>query len=169
MDYNRLKRIELSRLTGYSETTVDGWIRTGCPRRPDGRYALSAVVRWLAEERIASNAANPERSRLLRAQAKRQELRLSRESGEVVAVEDALDYLEAVVTALREKLLAMPDRISPHIVAANDLREVKTILSGHVEAMLRDMASIDPESFTRRENPGDNKPRHGRAKKGATA
>jgi len=87
-----------------------------------------------------------QRARLLRAQAARAELKLGTERGQLVNVDAAASVIECVIVAIRAKLLALPGKAAPRVVACNNLNEVKALLDEQVRDCLTEIASIDPSA-----------------------
>ena len=92
----------------------------------------------------ANGKVSVQRARLLAAQAARNELKLQQERKETVYTWEAAEALEAVIVAIREKLLSLPTKCAPQVVAANSIAEVKAILSGIVDECLTELGTLNP-------------------------
>lgn len=110
----RLTRSQLEAVTGVPASTLDRWRSDGMPM-PDGRADLVAVIAWLrgrvdAMLRSASarNGGVDSLEALRRIRGAREQLRLDRELGLVIAREDVAGEWRRRVLAVRTKLLALP-------------------------------------------------------------
>lgn len=148
MKVESMTRAELIRATGFSGTAVDGWLRVGCPRLKSGRFSLPAVIRWLVEERTAANSASPDRERWLRVRADREEMRLARDQGVLVPLPMVSKIMERLHVNYRGKLVSLPGRIAPQIVAVSSIPEVKAILEEAIHEAMTEMTRLDPDQLT---------------------
>ncbi len=113
------------------------------PRRRQGRqvlYYLPDLIgyRDLRDENPVLSL-NCERARLAAAQADRTELEVKKMRGELIPVHAVLETWEPIVTAARNKVLAIPSKLKTAIpkLTSHDLGKIKTI----VRSTLEDLAN----------------------------
>jgi phage terminase Nu1 subunit (DNA packaging protein) len=123
-----VNRSQLAELLSVNLSTVDNWVRDGCPflsrpvRQGVGQWEFSpaAVFQWrIDRERQAMLGALVDvdeaeaRRRKLAAEAGLAELQLRKANGEVVAIADAQKAWSQMVGAARAKLLSIPTKLAP--------------------------------------------------------
>ena len=79
--------------------------------------------------------------------ANRHELRVAREQGKVVAIEDAQKVMSAMIMAARAKFLAIGLAVAPELALSTDADECRAIVDaavkeGLVEMSMRDYAEV---------------------------
>jgi len=170
MDFEHLTRAELIKITGFSGTAVDGWIRTGCPRRPDGTFRFKEVIRWIVA-RSKGNSSSPGLERLRLSQAKRSELKASVERGEVAPIVASAKLWESAVQASRSRFLALPHKLAPVVVGLNSTAEIFLHLQTAINECLDALAApaVIDEIFQKTfpSPPPGRKPARGRPGKAA--
>ena len=139
MDFERLTRAELIKITGFSGTAIDGWVRGGCPRRSDGTFRFKEVLRWFVA-RSKANASSPGLERLRLSQAKRSELKAAVERGEVAPITATAKLWEAQIMACRAKLLALPNTVAPEVIGCGSIAEVSELLRKRIYDALAELA-----------------------------
>lgn len=144
-DYDSLTQVELSRALGVSLTSVQNYIRQGCPSTKKGkvlRFCLSDVVRWRDKQgRSKVGRLEIERSRLAKEQADKCALENAQKRGELVPVADVVKVWERRIGGCRSRLLGLPGRIAPQVVGCSSIAEVRDLIERHIHECLDELAS----------------------------
>ena len=154
---NKVNRSDLALVFGVAATTIDAWIKAGCPylERPTGRgkgwvFDTAAVARW-REQRAAEDAAGKEvqdeaalRLRKLAAEAKAAELALMRDMGELAPIADMERVWSRILAETQSKFRGMfITRCATQLVGETDQRAFKRILLAEVDSALEILADMD--------------------------
>lgn len=154
---NKVNRSDLASVFGVAPTTIDAWIKAGCPylERPTGRgkgwlFDTAAVVRW-REQRAADDAAGKEvhdeaalRLRKLAADAKHAELDLLERMGQVADIGTMERVWSRVLAELQSSLRGVfVTRCESQLVGETDGRKFKRILLAEVDSALECVATMD--------------------------
>jgi phage terminase Nu1 subunit (DNA packaging protein) len=126
------------------------------PKIGHGQYdvipAVQAYVRYLQGlakgRRMETEEVHAERARLVRAQAARAELEVEQRKGLLLPVIDVLHSWEQLVDAFRARLLSLPMRLAPRLVAMNESRTIQTALTASVREALQELSRFDLASCT---------------------
>lgn len=141
----RVNRAVLSEILGVSEAGLTSWADQGMPVRRDGRGTEwdadpADCVAWMLQrerDRIAATGpVSEQRARLLRAQADRAELEARQRAGELVVALDVEREVGGAMRTVRDRVLVVPDRISPILVSATDAASVHAILTAELRLAL---------------------------------
>jgi len=125
---------ELTELLAVNDETVRLWRQKGCPHQVERnrpRFVVAKVVGWLREqERRAAEPTSLAESeeRKAKADAQLAELKLERERGLVVPVDEAASIVEAMLGQLRSTLLTVPQRVAPRLVGLTSLGQATVVL-----------------------------------------
>lgn len=87
------------------------------------------------------------RSRRMAALADIEQLRLKRIHGELHHAEDVRFLMTQMITACRQRLLALPSRLCHSLQMKSNPAEIAEILKQEVEAALRELSEYDPAKF----------------------
>jgi len=148
---------EAAECAGVTERTLRHWndLLNPPPCTPGRRgkpaaYPAQAFISWLVDFRIAALVEDgdtgaaldleTERTRLTAAQADRQELALQREKGSLIPADLVLSTWQALVANARAKLLHLPTRVAPEVVAATSLPEIQEAVRKLVYEALNELA-----------------------------
>ena len=134
---------------------VQQWIAEGMPyRQVDGARMVvrSEANKWVRQRERASGeeSAAPKDleeadKRKAMADAQLAELKLLREQGKVVAIEDTEQAVGDLLGALRAQLLATPTRESHRIVGLQSLAEATAALDAIIYDLMTSLSRRDPE------------------------
>ena len=129
---------------GLTLIRVQQWIAEGMPyRQVDGARMVvrSEANKWVRQRERASGeeSAAPKDleeadKRKAMADAQLAELKLLREQGKVVAIEDTEHAVSALLEGLRSQLLTLPQRWAPQMTGLKSMAETTTVL----ESAIRD-------------------------------
>ena len=120
-----VNRAELAAIFGVSTQTVDAWTRKGLAFEKVGSkvtFNTAAVIDWReaqAVERVASGitpSASIEEARLrkLNGDVVLVEMEIAQKRAELVPIADAVKVLAEPLTAVRAKMLALPNKLAPN-------------------------------------------------------
>ena len=158
-------RREVATIAGVTGATLDGWCRRGCPRRPDGRFDLPAVVAWLREDgdalvaaRLAKADGDAEKALALWRgyRAERERLALARETGDLIERAEVVDYAGRAVLTVRNRLNDLVRKMAARLFNAPSREwieeqmqdEVDAICSTYERGMGTDAEPPDPADTT---------------------
>ena len=137
-----------SELTGFTERTVkkrlDGleMKKTGNAYQYESKQALAALYS-ANDERL-----DAQRENALLARARRKKTDIEREllEGSLVKVDEVIDLWAKSINNAKTKLLAMPNRITHQLLAANDHKTALAIFKDSVNEALQELASGNIET-----------------------
>jgi phage terminase Nu1 subunit (DNA packaging protein) len=142
---NLISQTELAKFLGTSRTQVALYTRQGAPvHSSDGHTTLhdsGAFVRWLIERHRAAtptqNVTHAEgQRRLTAAKARRAELLLAEDEGELVRVDDVTQGFADRLVAFRAALYEIPDRSAKQLAITSDPAEIARLLYEQVNTVL---------------------------------
>lgn len=166
MRHELLTREELADRFGVDVRSITNWTQAGMPqRKKSGRpvYSWPECRDW-REQQIREDAratrhadGNPDRKeqaaearlRMTLAEAERAELELAKLRGELVPVDYMRSEFDRIATALRGRLLSMPQAWSARLVACRSPVDAQLALQDAVNElmpMLRELADDDGET-----------------------
>jgi phage terminase Nu1 subunit (DNA packaging protein) len=161
-----VNRSELAAIFGVAGTTVDAWIRAGCPvvKRATGRgrgmnrwvFDSAAVGEWLRERAVANAIGNSEKLdrealelRRLRAMAEIAEHELGQMRRELVAVDVAAEAVRRDYAAIQARLLSMPSKLAPELAAIAMPAEARAVLEREVREVLDELSGGELDGDSR--------------------
>lgn len=147
---------ELAELLDVSDTTVDRWIRRGCPVHTKGgrgrayTFDLGAVFEWrLAHERDLADQArkvvkiDDERARKLAAERELAEIELARVRGELVPVDLVAERVTDEYERIRARLEAVASKVAPRVAATKSRNVCRDIVRAEIRAALEELSDGD--------------------------
>lgn len=128
----------------------------GLPKDARGAYDLIKVIHWLVDEhekelkeaRRGGETEGQARKRLYAAQASMKELELTRIHGKLIHIDDVLKILVVALKALRDKILSLPKRAAPQIIALQNIAEIEELLETLINELLDDLSTL-PDKLKR--------------------
>lgn len=148
-----VNKAELAAIFGVSLTAIENWLANGLPYVEKGgpgtsyKFDSAQVIEWRVDqavEKAADSAAKGKGEPLTRkitAEAALAELKLDRELGRLVAIEDVEKTWDKLSTACRARLLAIPARIGPVAFAAESVDDVRDLIEESIHLALNELAS----------------------------
>lgn len=147
----------LSEIFGISVQGIDGWLARGCPYLEKGaplvgyKFDTAAVVEWRSQQAvsdaIASNPGADESdadNRLITAQATLAELKLFRELGQHVTLDDVSRVWSQLLASCKARILSVPSKTA----AASRASATNEIARSIIEAALREaLDELNSEGF----------------------
>ena len=133
---------------GVSVQALDGWFTAGCPvaqRDGQGRITkvdLAEMARWRIDRAATDNGneLDRERTRLTKAQADKTELELAELRAELVRAPLIEQHWQAMVAAMRAKVVAIPSKVAPQVAGPDDLNRVQELMQAVVFEALAEIA-----------------------------
>lgn len=120
---------------------------------PDARcpfFVFAEVLPWRREEdrREARESPSPDeakwRARLVKAQASLPELKLRKESGELIDVVESVDELGRVLAICRARILSLRGKWAPHFIGLATMAEATAMLDQIAEDILLRRCAKEP-------------------------
>jgi hypothetical protein len=132
---------------GISTRSLLNFEQLGMPKAGAGatkRYPWPAVREWYNEhlrDQAAPDGSELEEARVRKwtAEARRAEYDLARTEGSMVTVDDMERLLEDVLQRLRGKLLSLPSKLAPQMVAIDSYPEALAILDREVAEIMEEL------------------------------
>jgi phage terminase Nu1 subunit (DNA packaging protein) len=145
---------ELGEVFGVSPQAIDGWLSRGCPFLKKGgplvgyQFDTAAVAEWRAEQRVAEAIGDKKPQdeenaelRKVSAEASLAELKLARELGQLVALDDVDRVWTSVLSVLRIQLLSIPSRIAAAARETGSTEETRQVIESALHETLNDIAA----------------------------
>lgn len=82
-----------------------------------------------------------------RIKAEKAALQLAQLRGELHSAADVEAVMNTMLTAFRQKILAIPTKLAPQLVGIDDAGKVKALLTKDLHEALSDLSNYDPEMF----------------------
>lgn len=163
-------RAEAARLVGVDERTISKWQadpefpgRPGDAGQANGHYPIERIKAWREATRRTVGSSDDALSRLKRrklaADTRTREVKLARETGELIALADAQAVIVDAINAARSQLEAWPSKVAEHVSASRPklrrwllrmaTKQVREVLRG-----LEDAASGGGEDDSEPSDPG---------------
>lgn len=141
---------EVARYRGVNLSTAKEWLAAGLPGKKTGnrwQFEPAAVDKWLADR---DGPAEPEnqphvtlaeaRRRKALADAELAEYELAEKKREVVPIEEAVEMLTREFSRVRQKLLALPSKLAPIVVAIKDQASAKEAIEAEITEVLNELS-----------------------------
>ena len=169
-----LNRQQVAKLLMLSPRRVNQLAKQGIiPKEAEGRYDLIGSVQGYISY-LKENSINEiqgvitiaeSKQRKLAAEAKMAELQYDLESGKVVSLEYVRPQWESLVMAMKTKLLAIPNKLTPLLVSQDNFNYVNQLLHEHIAEALNELAKGDTVELVgpSRDGDGDERPPEGTA------
>lgn len=156
-----LGKQEISELFGVAESTVDQWIRRGCPIIKRGSKGVAweinsaAVSDWLRQrdlEQATGNNLNDEQElkrRKLAAETQKAEMEMLKAKGELVPLRQLERALANTFAELKTNMRNIPRRTATSIVGETDEIRIKEVLLAEVDQALEVLSQFtldEPEA-----------------------
>lgn len=148
-----LNRADTADLFGIAKTTLDDWVRRGCPvvqrgsRGKAWQFSSADVSRW-REDDIRASALSVEatpaeelRRRKLEAETQLIELDLAKAKELVAPIEQMEKAMDAIFGEIRANLRnALPARAAQRLIGVTSETEIKTILRDEIDQALENLS-----------------------------
>lgn len=152
--FRAVKRQDVADAFGVALTTVDNWVRRGAPvvqrgsRGVEWIFSIPDLIAWRVDEtkREAAGSGGDAKDLAQRkalAETELVELKLARERGLVVSLEQVERAQSNAFAEVRANLRRLPDRLVSVLVGELDERRIKTALLDEIDAALTSLADTD--------------------------
>jgi hypothetical protein len=136
---------ELNRITGYDRRTIARAVGS-----MKGSYSIRQLIdafRKLDSKKTGDKAfdAEYEKARKDREIADKHALANAERRGELVEVADVERTWLAACGSIKQRLLGIPTKLAPLVIATDDPREAEAIISQEIEDSLHELAGTTPE------------------------
>ena len=131
---------------GVSVQALDGWFTAGCPvakRDQNDRIELldlRVMTQWRIDRAGDGGELDRERTRLTKAQADKTELEVAELKAKLVRMELVVPHWQAMVAAMRAKLLAIPAKVAPQVAGPDSLSRTQELIQDGVYQALSEIA-----------------------------
>lgn len=143
---------QLAGLLGLSERRIFELSKAGMLQKPYVlKPSIGAYIGFLRQEKGGLSA---ERQRLTKLKADILEIEKERRRGESILVADALAQWASVATAIRSKLLGLPTKLAPRLVALKSPLAVQAVLRPSVDEALSELSRLSQKDVARLANQG---------------
>jgi phage terminase Nu1 subunit (DNA packaging protein) len=154
-----VNRTELAEVFGVAMTTIDNWVRGGCPVIERGSKGVSwifntaDVAAWresLARSEVAKTAdvgMDELKRRKLAAQTMQAELEFATAKGLVAPVRQFEDALIAVFSKVRARLRQIPPRTALLVLGNSNEAAVRSIIAREIDEALRELGTASLLSY----------------------
>jgi phage terminase Nu1 subunit (DNA packaging protein) len=138
----------IAKLFNLTERRVQQLAKEGIiPKGERGKYDLvecvTAYIKYLQElafgQSLKPADAHTEKTRLVRAQADHEELKVRERRGELISVGLVESEWTDMVSAMRAKLLSLPVRVAQVAISAQSIREIEENVRTQIYAALEEL------------------------------
>jgi phage terminase Nu1 subunit (DNA packaging protein) len=145
---------ELAAIVGKSSRWIRQLVTDGVLKQISrGKFILGeAIISYI--EYASGGKEEDNKPRLIdhkteheRIKAERAALELARMRGELHAAEDVEVVMNDMLTAFRQKILAIPTKLSPQLSGVEDVNIIKAKLTADLHEALSELSNYDPEMF----------------------
>ncbi len=129
----------------------DGVIEAMGRNKYDLAQALQGYINFLTggadNTKEVSNDYHAERAKLTKAKRETAEIELALLRNEVHAAEDIMAVMSGMLMAFRARLLALPTKMAPMLLAQTELTKIQDILRSGVYECLSELSEYNPADF----------------------
>ncbi len=142
-------REQTADILGVSKTTVDSWVRKGCPVIENGKkgvpskYDTVAVINWVYQDNDDGLDLQQEKAKLAKMQTEKAAIQIAEMKGELVDAEEVKESWITMITACRAKLLALPTKIAGDVFGVNTQAEIQAIIKREIYQALTELSKGD--------------------------
>lgn len=156
---------ELAEVLGLTARRVQQLAKEGI-LQPEGRgkfrldNAVQSYIKFLGHSPAATASGEKidlkvERAKLTKAKRELAEIELSTARAEVHHSEDVRRVMGGMLGAFRSRILAIPTKLAPRLVAQTDLAVIQDIVKKQLYEALSELSEYDPAAFRRKESEPD--------------
>jgi phage terminase Nu1 subunit (DNA packaging protein) len=146
---------EISEIFGLSDRRVQQLVKEGALVKVSrGKYDLKASVqRYIeyikeqAEKTEEELDQTREKTLLIRANRQKVELELQIMRGELHRSEDVRRVMNDMLGAFRARVLAIPSKVAPRLIAQTNAAVIQNIIKNEVYEALQELSEYDPHIF----------------------
>lgn len=145
---------DAAKILNVSERSIHDYKKRGIPKTDDKqpKYPGREIVLWGIENGVIDYSVSsieedleniPPKERKDLAEARLKELELAKKKGELISIDEIRKENEYVLTAFKNKSLAIPSKIAPALVGIENTAEIQAILEKAVHELLIELATIE--------------------------
>jgi len=141
---NQVNRSKLAKVLGVSLTTLDNWVRNGCPHTKQGKSVLfnpDDVQKWLSEQKSGSVREDIliQKLKYQTARARREELEVLELEKKLIPLDKLHNDLTFIFLRIKIALLQWEKRLPP-LLEGKDRRSMLKIIHGETVDILNNFA-----------------------------
>ncbi len=131
---------QVAAVFGVTGRTVHYWQRDGMPVNPNGRFDVNKIQEWRlsrGQQNKTEILLNMEAldARLKEIRIKREEAKLKKELGELIAKNDVQKVMDQLITVFKRSFLSLPRSLAPQLVGLEP-REIEAIISARIKEII---------------------------------
>jgi len=151
-----VSRAGLAEVFGVALTTIDSWVKKGCPvvarghgKGQEWKFNTAQISAWLQDEAVdRATGGIPDdfetlKCRKMLADAQLAELELAQKKGEVAHIEEFERMWSLAMGQLRQNILGVPQRAVLQLIGETDERKFKTKLRAEIVLALDQSVELD--------------------------
>lgn len=150
----KANRAESAEFFGVTQQSIQNWMQRGCPYLVRGSpgvpwvFDLLSIAQWRYGSKTDEKSGDdPDemtpKERLDWYKGCREKDAYKRENGELIHVDEVTAAWSKIIDTTKARLMALPMRLSPKLVAITDLRKAENAIKDEVFAALEDLANTD--------------------------
>jgi phage terminase Nu1 subunit (DNA packaging protein) len=141
----------LSVETGIDRRTLGKMLKDAKPVGRRGKSDLYRIEQVITALRGSSGGDyNEERTRLTKAQADHEELKVAQLAGELIPVDFVIETWQAQTQNMRAKLLNLPTKAAQAAIAARELKDIEDVIRDQVHEALTELSDDGIPEDTRK-------------------
>jgi hypothetical protein len=145
---------ELAAIVGKSDRWIRQLTKDKVLTQVDrGKYILGETVQAYIEH-VSGGKEEDNKPRLIdykteheRVKQEKAEIQLRQMRGELHSSEDVESVMSDMLTAFRQKILAIPTKLSPQLTGIDDIKTIKGKLTAALHEALTELANYNPDMF----------------------
>lgn len=154
-DTTLISSAELAKILGFSVRRLQQLTKEiPLLQASHGKYDLAKTVQayigWLKEKTVnesEGDALKDETLKLTRAKRIKAELELDLVMGNVHKAEDVMAVVGGMVANVRSRLLDLPVKLAPQMIAKTNIDQVREIVQKEVFSVLQSLSEYNPEDY----------------------
>ena len=144
----KVNRTKASEIFGVALTTIDSWLRNGCPgEKQKGEWFLepAKIFKWNMLNGQDELDLNQEKARESIERQERLQLQIAEMKGDLVSEAIVDEESDMNVNIIQNKLLALPNKIAPLVLASLDMAEVEVEVKKMIDEILVELGDYGEE------------------------
>lgn len=148
-----VSKAELAKILGKDEKTIFRWLKEGMPVEKQGargtpsKFDTQKVIEWLISRSNNGKEMDAAKLRLTEAQARKAELEADVLEGTLIPQEKVKATWTKMIASMRSRILALPSRLAPQLVAQREYKKVEKLLKETIYEALQEIADYDPAHY----------------------
>lgn len=148
----RVNKAELAEIMGFSERTLTEWQKEGMPIVYDGErgesneYDTEQCMKWWSSREIAKAQLETPRDKLYLAQEELARIQIEEKRRTLVAVVEVEPLYAHLVVTFRQRMLAIPGRLSPLLESTAGMDNKRALLAEAIDEALTELSNYEPSA-----------------------